>query len=255
MKLKKEKIGLILILVISAISGILVLLHDPIAQDPSYHFFHDQRMFFGIPNFFNVTTNIPFLFVGILGLQWLMKSTNEKYKQEISFSYSTLFIGVSFVAIGSGYYHLWPSNETLVWDRLPMTIVFMALFAIIIGEFISVRFGKPLLFTLLIFGFISVVYWHYTESQNNGDLRLYVLVQFLPLLLIPIILLLFNPSFTLPIGYWLLLGAYLLAKVLEEYDSEVFNILPLLSGHSLKHLAAAFGVFLLIKSYINREPT
>lgn len=255
MNLKKEVIGVILILVISAISMIFVFLHNPVAQDPGYHFFYDQRMFFGIPNFFNVITSIPFLLVGIMGLKWLAKSSNKKYKQEINLSYSTLFLGVSLVAIGSGYYHLWPSNETLVWDRLPMTIAFMALFSIIIGEFISTRFGKPLLLTLLIFGLTSVVYWHYTEIQNNGDLRFYMLVQFLPLLLIPIILLFFNPSFTLPGGYWLLLSAYILAKVLEEYDSEVFNILPLLSGHSLKHLVAAFGVLLLIKSYINREQT
>lgn len=255
MKTKKEKIGVILILAISAISVALVFLHAPIAQDPAYHLFHDQRMFFGIPNFGNVATSIPFLFVGILGLQWLGKATAGKYKQEIKFSYATLFIGVSLAGIGSGYYHLWPSNETLVWDRLPMTIVFMALLAIIIGEFISTHYGKQLLFTLLIFGLVSVAYWHYTENQNNGDLRLYVLVQFLPLLLIPIILILFNPSFTLPGGYWLLMVAYLLAKVLEEYDSEVFNIMPLLSGHSLKHLAAAFGVYLLVKSYRDRERT
>jgi len=253
MKLKKEKIGLVIILVIFAISGSLIFLHDPIAQDTHYHLFNDQRMFFGVPNFFNVISNIPFLFIGIIGIQWLRHSTSERFKQEIKFSYSVLFVGVSLVAIGSGYYHLWPSNETLVWDRLPMTIAFMALFSIIIGEFISVRFGQPLLITLLFLGIISVAYWYFTESQNSGDLRLYVLVQFLPILITPIILLFFNPSFTLPSGYWLLLGTYLLAKVLEEYDSEVFHILPLLSGHSLKHLAAAMGIFLLINSYKNRR--
>jgi hypothetical protein len=255
MKLDKEKIGVIFILIISAISVSLVFLHDPIAQDQNYHLFHDQRMFFGIPNFFNVTSNLLFLFAGIWGIQWITKSTDEKFKQKIKLSYFTLFLGVSLVAIGSGYYHLWPSDETLIWDRLPMTIAFMALFSIIIGEFISIRVGQSLLFPLLIFGFISVVYWYYTEKQGNGDLRLYVLVQFLPMLLIPIILLFFKPSFNLYSGYWLLLSAYLLAKVLEKFDSDVFNVLPLLSGHSLKHIVAACGVLLLMKTYKHRVLT
>lgn len=253
MSSKKERIGVILICVISALSTVLIFMYEPIEQDPTYHLFVDQRAFFGIPNFFNVASNIPFLFVGIFGLYWLKALAHKKHKPEVMLSYAILFIGIGLVALGSSYYHLWPGNETLVWDRLPMTIAFMALCSVIAGEFISTRYGKSLLFTLLIFGFFSVIYWHYTETQGSGDLRLYALVQFLPLLLAPVILLCFKPSFTLSSGYWLLMGAYILAKLLEEYDAEIFNIMPWISGHSLKHLAAAFGVFLLIQSYINRK--
>ena len=157
------------------------------------------------------------------------------------------------VAVGSSYYHLWPSNDSLVWDRLPMTIAFMSLFSIIISEFTSPGFGKMLLFPLIIFGAYSVFYWHSTENGGVGDLRLYILVQFLPVLVIPLILLLFKPTFTRISGYWILLFAYILAKLLEHFDSQIYNVLFFISGHSVKHVIAAMGVYLLLVSYNNRE--
>jgi len=166
-----------------------------------------------------------------------------------------LFLGVSLVAFGSGYYHLWPSNGSLVWDRLPMTIAFMALFSVIIGEYTSVQLGKLALWPLIVFGAFSVIYWHSTEVKGGGDLRLYVLVQFLPMLIIPLILLFFKSKFTCTSGYWLLLCTYVLAKVFEYFDEAIYNMPSLLSGHSLKHIVVAFGLLFLLRAYIDREPT
>ena len=45
----------------SFLSLIVLFTHvDPITQYPSYHNFADTRTFFGIPNFFDVISNIPF---------------------------------------------------------------------------------------------------------------------------------------------------------------------------------------------------
>jgi hypothetical protein len=40
----------------------------PLLQDQSYHQFADQRELFGIPNFWNVVSNLPFIAVGAVGL-------------------------------------------------------------------------------------------------------------------------------------------------------------------------------------------
>ena len=77
------------------------------------------------------------------------------------------------------------SNATLVWDRLSITVSFMAFFVIVYGETVSVRTARMMLGPLVGLGIVSVFYWHITESQGVGDLRLYGLVQFLPMLLIP----------------------------------------------------------------------
>ena len=240
------------ITIVTLIVIVAVVMLDPIAQDIKYHQFVDQRTFLKIPNFWNVISNLPFLLVGVIGLYSIFHSQRINLINEMKAAYIVFFLGVLLVALGSGFYHLSPENETLVWDRLPMTFAFMALFSIIIGEFISVRWGKWSLWPLLVLGVFSIFYWHFTEGKGEGDLRLYILVQFLPLLLIPLILVLFTPGFTHTRGYWLLLCAYVFAKIFEYFDGVVLNNLIILSGHSIKHLVAALGIYFLLNAYNNR---
>ncbi|MCF6281868.1 MAG: ceramidase [Candidatus Polarisedimenticolaceae bacterium] len=246
--MNNSQTGTIVIFFISLISVLVVLSLDPIKQNTEYHNFIDQRTYFGIPNFWNVISNLPFLLVGMLGLFSIIYSNRVQFVTNLKIAYIIFFLSVSMVAVGSSYYHFFPSNDSLIWDRLPMTISFMSLFSIVISEFTSPRLGKALLWPLIIFGVYSVFYWHSTE-----DLRPYILVQFLPLIVIPLILLFFKPAFTKTNGYWFLLFAYALAKFLEDFDSQFYSILIFISGHSIKHVIAALGVYLLLISYNNRE--
>src|SRR6185312_12923546 len=118
----KQKIFLLLTLTGVAILGTFLI--PPVAQPLSYHHFADTRTISGIPNFFNVLTNFPFLITGAIGLFTVAKSS---VRPEIRATYALLFAGVLITAFGSAYYHWRPSNDTLVWDRIPMTIVFMSL--------------------------------------------------------------------------------------------------------------------------------
>ena len=250
---KKQKLGFALII----ISALLVLGgvtgQGPVAQDVSYHLFADDRTIGAIPNFWNVISNIPFVNVGFLGVYKLRNPGKLKIIGELNIAYILLFFGVFLVGFGSGYYHLAPDNQTLVWDRLPMTIAFMSLFSIIISEFISVRSGKNLLLPLILAGILSVVYWHFSEMRNEGDLRLYLLVQFYPILAIPIMLLCFRSHCTGVSAYWWLLLTYVTAKILEHFDNEVYNVLGFISGHSLKHVFAALGMYVLLAFYQQRN--
>jgi hypothetical protein len=218
---------------------------DPIVQDVSYHNFADERTMYTVSNFWNVVSNVPFFFVGMYALFSLKKML---YKKQMYQAFVLFFIGVSLVAFGSGYYHLDPNNETLIWDRIPMTIAFMALFAIIISEFISLQEGKKFLYPLLGLGVFSVAYWALSD-----DLRLYTFVQFYPMLAIPIILLFFKASYTLGRGYGYLLLCYGLAKVFEYYDYAIYEILGFISRHSLKHMVVALGLYVLVRVFMIRE--
>ncbi|HEY9036798.1 MAG TPA: ceramidase domain-containing protein [Pseudomonadales bacterium] len=250
--MNKEKIGMLVLGAVCVVATAVLALQAPIAQDPAYHRFHDVRTLCAVPNFWNVLSNLPFMLVGIMGCLWILNPRSTGYLPQLKWAYGIFFAGVAVVALGSGYYHLDPSNGALVWDRLPMTVAFMALLAIIVGEFISPRAGRVLLLPLLIAGVASVLYWHVTEIRGAGDLRPYALVQFLPMLLIPAILLLFKPAYTRTRGYWQLMGCYALAKICEYFDAGMFNLLPVLSGHSLKHAVAAAGVYCLLKAYQTR---
>jgi len=239
--MKKERIGYLILsaIAIIAIAGIFIL--SPIEQDIEYHNFCDSDTIFSIPNFWNVASNIPFLIIGFIGL-YKTSCLSEKKIQYIIF-----FLGISLVSIGSGYYHLNPNNNTLVWDRLPMTIAFMSLFSIIISEFIDFKIGLKLLFPSILIGLLSVVYW-----IVFNDLKIYILVQFFPILAMLTILILFKPKYNRTIGYWLLLITYIFAKIFEHFDYETQSLIKILSGHTMKHIVISFGIISLLIAYQKR---
>lgn len=228
-----------------------LLMQGPIAQDPAYHQFADQRSVLRVPNFWNVASNLPFLLVGLYGSVLLGRGHSGGALSFLRPAYAVFFPALALVALGSAYYHLDPGDQTLVWDRLPMTLAFMAFFSAILGEHIQPSLVRRGLIPLLLLGMASVIWW-----QVSGDLRPYLLVQFLPVLLIPAIVVLY-PSGAPGAGYvWALLASYVVAKVLELFDASIYQALGF-SGHSLKHIAAGLGVYfvaVLVKARPGQKP-
>jgi hypothetical protein len=231
-----------ILLALSVIASAGVMLHAPIAQPLAYHAFVDQRTIWGIPTFWNMMSNVPFLLFGLIGAADVAGRKSLPFKA----AYVTFFAGTCLVAFGSGYYHLAPSNDSLVWDRLTMVIVFMAFFSIIISEYLDERTGRWAFVPLEIAGVASVLYWHITEAAGHGDLRPYIIVQFLPIILIPLILVLFRNRLWPARFMWAVLATYVLAKLLELGDAQVYALGQAISGHSLKHVAAAFGTLFFL---------
>ena len=242
---------LLLAIKFSAIIAMTLLPAMP--QDVHYHDFADQRALFGIPNFFNVISSLPYLLVGMLGYLLVLKQSQLAIIFSLKWAYAFFFAGVTLVCFGSGYYHLNPSNATLLWDRLPMTLVFMSFFTVIIAEYVHERTARQLFFPLLVTGLISVIYWYWSESIGQGDLRLYILVQYLPIILIPLILWMFSSRFTHSYYYWLIIACYVLAKIFELADQFVYDALVFISGHSIKHLVSAFAPYLFYLALKNRS--
>lgn len=210
----------------------------PLAQDLRYHEFADRGTWFGLPNFYNVISNLPFLIAGVAGLRFC-----RKRRGEITAAWTFFFAGVSLVSLGSGLYHLRPDNVSLVWDRLPMTIGFMAMTSALLGEYVSERLGRWLLLPALLVGFWSVVHWH-----RFDDLRFYAWVQFAPLLVLPAMMALFPSRYSHRGMLWLAIGFYALAKVLEACDGAIFRLTGgIIGGHPLKHLASAVACWTLLE--------
>lgn len=242
---------------VTAVSAAVMFSMDPIPQDPSYHQFADTRTVFGIPNFQNVVSNLPLLFVGGAGLlrlrRRLVEPSGAAQVSEMA-AWLSLFLGVFLTAFGSAWYHLKPTNASLVWDRLPMTLGFMGFFAGIIGERIGRRAYKLLFWPLLGIGVASVLSWYAGEVLGAGDLRLYALVQFFPLLLIPLLMAFYQPRYTRGVWVFVALGAYAAAKAFEMYDHEIHRALGgFVSGHPLKHLMAAVGCWTLLHMFSRRR--
>jgi len=220
-----------------------------IPQNPQYHQFADRRQLHGIFNFYNVISNLPFLAVGLLGLLRYPKLSHI----ESTRGYLVMCIGVVFVGFGSAYYHYAPTNETLLWDRLPMTVAFMAFLSLVLNERVLLNARPYLVWALVFIGATTVFYWSWTESLGKGDLRPYILVQFLPMLLIPPLLVMFKPKY---LGNKLLFaafGLYIAAKAFEHFDKLVFSVMGILGGHTLKHLLASIAVLCLIYAIPTRR--
>lgn len=216
----------------------------PIAQDPAYHAFADRRRLWGVPNALDVLSNGPFLAVGARGLVLVLLHHRGRAWERATLL--TLFGGIGFVGVGSAYYHLAPTTARLFWDRLPMTLAFMALLVLVLGERLGARAGAWLLPLCLALGVGSVVHWRLGEAAGAGDLRLYALVQFFPLVAIPLALALFPRRWIRGADLLAVVGWYGLAKLFEALDAWIFALGGLVSGHTLKHLAAAAaGAWLL----------
>ena len=244
----------IFLMVLSAVLIAAVFFIDPIPQDPSYHAFADSRTLLGVPNFWNVMSNFPFLLVGGAGVYYLRSTNRPGMVPDLHLAYLVLFAGIFLTGFGSAYYHDAPGNETLVWDRLPMTLGFMGLITIIIGEHISLPAAKRMLIPLLIVGAGSVIYWGVTEARGAGDLRPYAIVQFLPMLLIPLILMMYRSVYDNVDFLWFVIVLYALSKMFEYFDFATYEIVQLISGHSIKHVVAAMAPLVFLYGLNNRRP-
>ncbi len=243
---------ILLIAGILLIGIVVVVMHGPVSQDPAYHHFADQRAFFGIPNVSNVVSNLLFLAAAAAGLLALYSGRCPGAIPALRPAYGTFFIGSGLIAFASGYYHLNPTNAGLVLDRFAMTVAFMAFMAIILGEHIDQQLGRLSLLPLLAMGLLSVLIWKITEAGGQGDLRFYALIQFLPLILVPLIMVLYPSKLTKVYFIWGILIAYAIGKAFEMLDAPIFKYF-IVSGHTLKHLMAAIGAFFAVLAIKKRE--
>ena len=225
-------------LMAASLGGLLLL--PPITQDQSYHQFADQRTILGIPNFWNVVSNLPFLAVGAAGLR--------RFRDDPATV--VFFLGVFLTGIGSSYYHWNPNDDTLFWDRLPMTLAFAA---ILCARRRGTRERKGR-------GHSAVA------GARNRLVQLVVVAldrRSAALLLGAVLSRSCSgiavsgctpPKYT-GTSYWIAAGAlYALAKVFEFTDEAIYSANGLLSGHTLKHLAAAAACFAILRYFQTRRP-
>jgi len=235
----KQNRPLLVLAALIALSFAVLWLLPPIPQDQSYHGFADQRTLFGVPNFWNVVSNLPFVLVGAVGL-W------QFHRDPVTV---VLFGGILLTGIGSSYYHWSPRDDALFWDRLPMTLAFMAMTSAVIEERVDPRLGRALLWPLLALGLSSLLLWRWSD-----DLRLYGWVQFFPCVAVPV-LLIFCPAKYTGTSYWFMaLGSYALSKVAEFYDRAIYSVGEIVSGHTIKHLAAAAACYAILRYFQTRRP-
>jgi len=222
----------VIALIVAACAMLPVML-----QDPSYHGFADQRQWLGIPNAADVLSNLAFALVGVMGIARLASRGRPRFSPATESGLWCIAVGIVATAVGSTWYHLDPSNASLFWDRLPMTLVLAGVLGAALAQRIPGhpgRWGLPLFVAL---GIASVLYWKVT-----GNLSLYVMLQSGGIVTL-LVLIVATRSAGDPIPWAWVLAWYALAKVAEAADLRIWDATDgMIAGHALKHLLAAAAI-------------
>jgi len=233
--------------------AVLTFLLPPIAQPPQYHDFADQRPCGPLPNCLDTASNALFVLAGLSGLSILLGVIRRRVFADPreAWPYALFFLAVILVGFASGYYHLAPDNAGLAWDRATIAFALMAWFAAIVGERVGLAAGLRLLPFLVSGGLGSVAWWYWSETQGMGDLRPYLFMQIVPILLIPLLVWLYPPRYSDGRDILAVVGLYVLALVFDLSDRLVFAASNgWISGHTLKHIIAALAA-LWIARYLH----
>ena len=227
------------------IAVLTIALTPPLADPPTLRALVDARTVLGVPNFWNVASNLPLLLVGAWGVFVARRARFIDATER--WPYLVAFLAIALSGAGSAYYHLVPLDAQLMWDRLPIALSFMALICALAGDRLGGRTAVELLGPALILGTASVLYWRWTALHGEENIVPYVLVQYGGLLVIVALAARVPSRYTRTPDVLVAVLIYVLAKIAELLDAPVYSVGALISGHTLKHLLAALAAWWVLR--------
>ncbi len=226
----------------------LAVFGPALAQPPHAHDFADARTLWGIPHALDVLSNLPFAIAGFLGLALLRRVPRAGVSPAERLCAQVFFAGLLVTAAGSSWYHLAPDDVGLAVDRAAMGVAFAGLLGLVAAGGVSERAGSALTAALLLFAPAAAIVWLAT-----GNVLPWAVVQFGGIALVVLLLALPVRAGALDVRWSLVLLAYAVAKLFEANDHGIHEATgQLLSGHTLKHVAAAFAAWPVISAVAAR---
>jgi len=238
-------------LLVTVLLAAAALIHGPIVQPAGYHDFAAQDVVFGIPHFADVISNLGFALTALWGWMKIAPASRHPDIRPGWAGYRLFLIGLFLTACGSSWYHLAPDNAGLVWDRLPIALACGGLLAGVWGDVHRTQSRNPAAW-LALAAIISVGWWYFTDLSGNGDLRPYLLLQGLPILLIPLWQWIYRMPGADRLAFGGALALYVVAKFAELNDHEIAAALGAVTGHTLKHLLAGAAAALIVGRLVFR---
>jgi hypothetical protein len=245
------------LLLATLLIGVALLAAGPIVQPPHYLPFADGRPMWGLPNAADVLSNLPFLLVGLWGLaRWPRLRTGLDASQRLA--WGSFAAALVVTALNSALFHWQPGTDTITLDRLPIAWACASLLCAFLAERVHPRWGdaRSLAAGWVLAAAATLLWWWQERQGGPGDLRPYLALQLLPMLLIPLGLLLRLArsalhSRTSDAAWWWALGLYALAKAAEVADHALLDATGFVSGHTLKHVIAAGAAGVLVRAAVH----
>lgn len=227
-------------------AAVALLAHGPIPQWPDYHRFADGRTLFGVPHTLDVISNLGFAAVALWGWIELAPRRSDPTLARGWPGWALFLAALLLTSIGSTWYHLAPDDLRLLFDRLPIGLACAGLLAAVYAETHRSQRGTLHAALLALAAIGSVAWWYVGELRGAGDLRPYLLLQAAPLVLIPLWQAIHRAPRAERIAFAWAIAGYVLAKVAELADRQIFDVLGAVSGHTLKHLLAALAAAVIV---------
>ena len=212
-------------------AAVCAIVLGPIERGPSFHRYADQRTWLGIPHAGDVLSNLAFVVAAV------------RYLRAVP----GLALAVAWIGVGSGIYHWAPSDQTLALDWAPIAVTLMLVLGAVIHDRLGARPGAVVQGSGPIAAVLSVGYWLFTGgTTDGGNMAPYVALQLLGVALPPLLALLAPGRIA---THWLLaaVACFVAARILGAYDADLLDAIAI-SGHSLKHLAAAAAAACVLRA-------
>lgn len=240
---------------VTVLACVLLLLHGAIAQPAHYHQFADQSVMWDMPHAADVLSNLGFAVIALCGLLVLWPHRASAALKAGWPGYQLFLVGLLLTALGSVFYHLAPDNFRLIWDRVPIALACAGLLAAVRAETHAPANGRRDALWLALLAAASVGWWYASLLWGTEDLRAYLLLQGLPLLLIPMWQSIYRSAAADRCMFALALLLYIAAKAAEMHDVAIYEALGWISGHTLKHLLATLAAGTLVLRLVQRVHT
>lgn len=209
----------------------------PHADFPDYGKFADDRL----SHARNVLSNLGLVLIGAAGVPWALRHRGDDFTASL-----TLFIGVFAAGLGSMYFHAQPlldgrlNRSALLWDRMPITMAFAGLIALVLRDRVLHRPNRFVLPFLVVVGLATALYWYW-----SGDLYPYAFFQFYTAAGTLLMIMILRPAYT-EAGYVAAaVCLFGISKVFEEFDALIYGKWEI-GGHPLKHIASAFAALMIL---------
>jgi hypothetical protein len=217
-----------------AASGLALNPHGHVHLYAHGHPFVDARTFWGIPNALDVLSNAPLSLAGLWGLLALRGRALPAATQTAA---QVFFAGLLLTGLGSAFYHWAPDAAGLVLDRLGMAVTFAGALALAVAERVCPPPAPATLWTTFVLAVVSALL-----PLSHDNVLPWAVLQVGGVALIVWSAFQTPAEGAIGIRIGALIGWYALAKALELGDAAVFHATgERVSGHSLKHLAAALA--------------
>ena len=216
------------------LAGLGLLFWGPLPVAAATHQYADARAWLGVPNSANVLINLPTFWLAVWG--WCATRTSPWPPQwRLPWQWFHLFVMAA--ALSSAMYHAAPSDDLFVVSHTCMAGAFVMLSLGLLVERVGVRFGSVGICTCATLVVALIGVWTAGLGQPGGaiDLRPLLLLELMPVLLIPAGVLRMPGLHGRNSGWLLALVLYASSRLLEWADAAIFQATACISGHTLMH--------------------